>query len=161
VEEIHALQGAESPRADVIEISGLLLEEVPQENVLAISGPVLEEVHTLPGDELPEENVVAISGPVVEEVHTLQGAKLPQENVKAISGPTVEEVLKTAATCKKRKLTNYEVDCELCGNTHGRSKYKCPVYGKKCKECGKENHFAVTRRTSTEQRHNTQHMYTM
>ncbi|XP_030223386.1 ETS-related transcription factor Elf-1 isoform X1 [Gadus morhua] len=155
VEEIHALQGAESPRADVIEISGLLLEEVPQENVLAISGPVLEEVHTLPGDELPEENVVAISGPVVEEVHTLpgaelpqeydiaisgpvveevhtlQGAKLPQENVKAISGPTVEEVLKTAATCKKRKLTNYEVDCELCGNTHGRSKYKCPVYVRK------------------------------
>ncbi|XP_056456784.1 ETS-related transcription factor Elf-1 isoform X1 [Gadus chalcogrammus] len=131
VEEIHALQGAESPRLDVIEISGLLLEEVPQENVLAISGPVLEEVHTLPGDELPEENVIAISGPVVEEVHTLQGAELPQENVKAISGPTVEDVLKTAATCKKRKLTNYEVDCELCGNTHGRSKYKCPVYVRK------------------------------
>uniref|UniRef100_A0A8C7YWC8 Gypsy retrotransposon integrase-like protein 1 n=1 Tax=Oryzias sinensis TaxID=183150 RepID=A0A8C7YWC8_9TELE len=34
-------------------------------------------------------------------------------------------------------------DCKFCGKSHDRNKVKCPAYGKKCKKCGKENHFAV------------------
>ena len=33
-------------------------------------------------------------------------------------------------------------DCEFCGYKHIRSKEKCPAWGKTCKKCNGENHFA-------------------
>ncbi|XP_030853177.1 uncharacterized protein K02A2.6-like [Strongylocentrotus purpuratus] len=35
------------------------------------------------------------------------------------------------------------IKCKFCGNTHRRKKEECPAYGKMCKKCGKENHFAI------------------
>ena len=34
------------------------------------------------------------------------------------------------------------IRCKFCGNEHERLKEKCPAYGKTCKKCHQENHFA-------------------
>lgn len=41
--------------------------------------------------------------------------------------------------------------CNFCGRTHERDKNKCPAFGKRCKKCGKENHFAVKCKTKHNQ----------
>ncbi|CAL8308059.1 unnamed protein product [Arctogadus glacialis] len=90
VEEVHTLQGAEAPRADVI----------------AISGAKVEEIHALQGAESPRADVIAISGAKVEEIHALQGAESPRADVIEISrllleewrGCNIDELLSTTHT---------------------------------------------------------------
>lgn len=45
-----------------------------------------------------------------------------------------------------------EISCKFCGKMHDRQKMKCPAFGKRCKKCGKENHFAVTCRSKVSHR---------
>lgn len=40
-------------------------------------------------------------------------------------------------------------ECDFCGKKHTWGKDKCPAYGKACKKCGKQNHFAVKCRATT------------
>ena len=35
------------------------------------------------------------------------------------------------------------IQCKFCGRKHQCKKELCPAYGKKCKNCGKSNHFAI------------------
>lgn len=35
------------------------------------------------------------------------------------------------------------IKCKFCRKTHRRTTEECPAYGKMCKKCGKENHFAI------------------
>lgn len=75
-------------------------------------------------------------------IQLCRAAEWSRENCKAIAGHTVEEVHAVqGASCPQQKEST--VDCKFCGKTHERSKQKCPAFGKKCKKCGKENHFAV------------------
>ncbi|XP_055492867.1 uncharacterized protein K02A2.6-like [Leucoraja erinacea] len=74
-------------------------------------------------------------------LHICRATELSRENSRTLQGQTVEEVhaLKQA---EERQKDN-EILCKFCGRTHERNKKKCPAFGKKCKRCGKENHFAV------------------
>ena len=40
-------------------------------------------------------------------------------------------------------------ECKFCGCKHKQKKGKCPVYGQTCLLCGKPNHFAVKRKSTT------------
>ncbi|KAK5866505.1 hypothetical protein PBY51_020693 [Eleginops maclovinus] len=78
-----------------------------------------------------------------------RATELSRENSKTIEGSTVEEVhiVKQIARQDKNMDT---VSCMFCGKTHERNKAKCPAFGKRCKKCGKENHFAVRCKSNTE-----------
>lgn len=49
-----------------------------------------------------------------------------------------------------KKTKDNKICCMFCGKIHERNKNKCPVFGKKCKKCGKENHFAAKSKSRTE-----------
>lgn len=70
-----------------------------------------------------------------------RATELSRENSKTLQGQTVEEVHALKQT--EVKLKENEIQCKFCGKTHERNKKKCPAFGKKCKKCGKENHFAA------------------
>ena len=65
---------------------------------------------------------------------------------------TIDEVqrdlIKTKRIESKRKKHGHssretdEVQCKFYGKKHQREKRKCPAFGKNCKKCGKQNHFA-------------------
>lgn len=42
----------------------------------------------------------------------------------------------------KPKTLSVVQECKFCGQSHLRTKEKCPAFGKMCKKCGKPNHFA-------------------
>ena len=42
----------------------------------------------------------------------------------------------------KRNTSGRKISCKYCGGIHKHKKEKCPAYGKSCKQCGKQNHFA-------------------
>lgn len=71
--------------------------------------------------------------------------EISREHIKTIEGQTVEEVQALQQRIKTNKFT--EISCTFCGRTHKRQKAKCPAFGKSCRKCGKENHFAVTCRS--------------
>ncbi|KAI4887128.1 hypothetical protein NFI96_019030, partial [Prochilodus magdalenae] len=75
-------------------------------------------------------------------VQLCRAAELSRENAKTISGPTMEEVHAVQRPVLHKQAVE-SVDCKFCGKLHEKSKQKCPAYGKKCKKCGKENHFAA------------------
>ena len=77
-----------------------------------------------------------------------RATELSKENNKTIQGKTVEEI--HAMEKNPRRDKKDEINCKFCGNTHEKNKLKCPAYGKKCKKCGKENHFAVKCKTKVE-----------
>ena len=77
-----------------------------------------------------------------------RATELSRENSRTLAGHTMEEVHMMKNTAKQDKGNT--VSCKFCGNTHERDKNKCPAYGKKCKKCGKENHFAVKCKTKQE-----------
>ena len=70
-----------------------------------------------------------------------RAAELSRENSKTLQGLTVEEVHALKYAGEKSK--DNEICCKFCGKTHERNKTKCPAFGKKCKKCGKDNHFAA------------------
>ncbi|XP_049903425.1 uncharacterized protein LOC126392184 [Epinephelus moara] len=72
-----------------------------------------------------------------------------RENSRTIEGNAVEEVHMVRHKAGQDKSLN-TVSCMFCGNTHERNKRKCPAFGKRCKKCGKENHFAVRCKSKTE-----------
>lgn len=70
-----------------------------------------------------------------------RAAELSRENSKTIQGKIVEEIHAIRKTPRRDRKD--EINCNFCGNLHEKNKNKCPAYGKKCKKCGKENHFAA------------------
>ena len=80
-------------------------------------------------------------------IQLCRAAELSRENVKTISGVKVEEVHAVQGPSHHRQPENI-IDCKFCGKSHERNKQKCPAYGKKCKKCGNENHFATKCKTS-------------
>lgn len=58
----------------------------------------------------------------------------------------VEEVLAVKHAVRKADGKS-TVNCKFCGKIHEKNKKKCPAYGKTCKHCGKNNHFAAMCRT--------------
>ncbi|KAK5853431.1 hypothetical protein PBY51_007214 [Eleginops maclovinus] len=84
-------------------------------------------------------------------IQLCRAAELSRENVKTISGPKVEEVHAIQRPGHFKHQAD-KVDCTFCGKSHERSKQKCPAYGKTCKKCGKENHFAAKCKASQQPR---------
>jgi hypothetical protein len=44
---------------------------------------------------------------------------------------------------RRQRQSTIQVECKYCGRKHEKSRDKCTAFGKKCKKCGKENHFAA------------------
>ena len=84
-------------------------------------------------------------------IQLCRASELSRENVKTISGPKVEEVHAIQRPGHYQQPAD-KVDCKFCGKSHERSKQKCPAYGKTCKKCGKENHFAAKCKASQQPR---------
>ncbi|KAF0024605.1 hypothetical protein F2P81_023407 [Scophthalmus maximus] len=84
-------------------------------------------------------------------IQLCRAAELSHKNSKAISELKVEEVHAVQGAARQRQTSN-TLECKFYGKTHERSKQKCPAYGKKCKKCGKDNHFAVKCRARPEQK---------
>lgn len=78
-------------------------------------------------------------------VQICRASELSRENSKTIQGKTEEEI--HAVKKSQRRDKRDEICCNFCGITHEKTKLKCPAFGKKCKKCGKENHFAVKCKT--------------
>lgn len=79
-------------------------------------------------------------------VQICRATQLSRENNRTIEGRVTEEVHAVKHAVRKEKHTS-TVNCKFCGKTHERNKLKCPAYGKKCKKCEKDNHFATMCRT--------------
>uniref|UniRef100_A0A3P9JTB0 ribonuclease H n=1 Tax=Oryzias latipes TaxID=8090 RepID=A0A3P9JTB0_ORYLA len=79
--------------------------------------------------------------------------EISREYNKTITGQTLEEL--HVVRQKERKSQEKGISCRYCGRTHERIKSKCPAYGKNCKKCGRENHFAITCRSKTVRKENT------
>ncbi|XP_028809432.1 uncharacterized protein K02A2.6-like isoform X2 [Denticeps clupeoides] len=75
-----------------------------------------------------------------------RATELSRENSRTIEGRVTEEVLAVKHAVRKDDGKS-TVNCKFCGKVHERSKKKCPAYGKKCKKCGKDNHFAALCKT--------------
>lgn len=79
-------------------------------------------------------------------IQVCRATELSRESSRTLAGgQTVEEVHMIKRTARQDR--DNTVSCKFCGNTHERDKNKCPAFGKRCKKCGKENHFAVRCKT--------------
>ena len=56
-----------------------------------------------------------------------------------------------SGTKSSNEKTSFLSKCKLCGNSHVRDREKCPAFGKSCKKCGIDNHFATVCRASNYQ----------
>ncbi|KAL7857277.1 hypothetical protein SRHO_G00161760 [Serrasalmus rhombeus] len=81
-------------------------------------------------------------------VQLCRATELSRENRRTLEGRTVEEVHMVKTYASKDKEDN--ISCKFCGKRHERNKKKCPAFGKKCKKCGRDNHFAAMCKTRTE-----------
>ncbi|XP_023815343.1 uncharacterized protein K02A2.6-like isoform X2 [Oryzias latipes] len=79
--------------------------------------------------------------------------EISREYNKTITGQTLEEL--HVIRQKEKKSQERGISCRYCGRLHERIKSKCPAYGKNCKKCGRENHFAITCRSKTVRKENT------
>ncbi|XP_026737908.1 uncharacterized protein LOC113501095 isoform X1 [Trichoplusia ni] len=96
-------------------------------------------------DRLLRESDLTLS----KAIQICKAAELAEEQVKKIAN---EPGMSNAVQSIKKKNVNQDknkkrdgqkekkFDCSRCGFQH--SERKCPAYGKKCKKCGKMNHFA-------------------
>ena len=50
-----------------------------------------------------------------------------------------------------KEKTSVLSKCKFCGNSHVRDREECPAFGKTCKKCGIDNHFATVCRASNYQ----------
>ena len=85
-------------------------------------------------------------------VQLCRAAELSRENCRTIAGPTMEEEVHAVSGggAARQNYTRNTVECKFCGRTHERDKRKCPAFGKKCKTCGKDNHFSIVCRSVPE-----------
>lgn len=85
-------------------------------------------------------------------IRICRAAELSRQNSKAIAGAAVEEVHAVRQGARlDRHPPGSMITCRFCGKDHEKNKQKCPAFGKKCKKCGKPNHFAVKCRAQLRQ----------
>ena len=75
-----------------------------------------------------------------EEVHSLR-KKVPQHQIKDTM---------RASNQQEKQMGERMIQCKFCGKTQLQDKLKCPAWGKQCASCGKQNHFAVTCRSKSQ-----------
>ena len=74
-------------------------------------------------------------------------ARATIRDIQRQSTDVVHKIIKTgkqtAAKDSSSKPDAKIIQCKFCGRKHQCKKELCPAYGKKCKNCGKSNHFAI------------------
>ena len=74
-------------------------------------------------------------------------ARTTIRDIQRQSANAVDEINKTgkqeAVKDSSSKPDTKNIQCKFCGRKHQCKKEFCPAYGKKCKNCGKSNHFAI------------------
>ena len=48
----------------------------------------------------------------------------------------------------RRELNKDKVSCTYCRGVHAQGRHQCPAHGKKCRSCGKLNHFQIVCKSS-------------
>ena len=80
-----------------------------------------------------------------------KGVEAAKVRVKTMAGSADSQVNRIQApkSTKQKRSTHHKrhtggpkIACKYCGGMHEHKKEKCPAYGKSCKKCGKQNHFA-------------------
>lgn len=67
--------------------------------------------------------------------------KVPQHQIKDTTRVSNQQ---------EKQMGERMIQCKFCGKTHLQDKLKCPAWGKQCGSCGKQNHFAVTCRSKSQ-----------
>ena len=84
-------------------------------------------------------------------------ARATIRDIQRQSTDVVHKIIKagkqTAVKDSSSKPDAKIIQCKFCGRKHQCKKELCPAYGKKCKNCGKSNHFAI-KRTKREKKTN-------
>ena len=88
--------------------------------------------------EISEQQLQQI-GNKMEDVHFTRKKNYATKKAQQSSG--TDYAVKRNADKAKKTNKNYG-KCKYCGRDHEFDKRKCPAYGKSCKICGKNNHFA-------------------
>eukprot|EP00794_Sanderia_malayensis_P013665 gene13665-15094_t len=74
-------------------------------------------------------------------------ARATIRDIQRQSTDVVHKISKTRKQTAVRDLSSKSdakiIQCKFCGRKHQCKKELCPAYGKKCKNCGKSNHFAI------------------
>lgn len=66
------------------------------------------------------------------------------ENAAVHSQAIKPEVVNAVSAKSRKKRPNNKVsDCKFCGRRHILKKELCPAFGKKCRICKEDNHFAI------------------
>ena len=70
---------------------------------------------------------------------TIRDIQRQSADIHKISKTGKQKVVKDSSSRFDAKI----IQCKCCGRRHQCKKDLCPAYGKKCKICGKSNHFAI------------------
>ncbi|XP_024889360.1 uncharacterized protein LOC112465838 [Temnothorax curvispinosus] len=75
-----------------------------------------------------------------------RAAEVSKDQAKSLQGDKAEiDSIRKKVQQKSSKFKGKDAatkfDCRRCGTNHGPR--ECPAYGKKCKKCGKLNHYAI------------------
>lgn len=99
-------------------------------------------------DKILQERLLRIEDLNLQKaIDYCRAAEVSKAQARNLQGDKAEiDSLHKKKTQKFNKVRGKEniqkFDCTRCGTRHGPR--KCPAYGKKCKKCGKLNHFAVS-----------------
>jgi hypothetical protein len=72
-----------------------------------------------------------------------RSAEATASQVNAMGAREEVHSLKHKQGDRRQRQSTIQVECKYCGRKHEKSRDKCTAFGKKCKKCGKENHFAA------------------
>lgn len=93
-------------------------------------------------------------------IQMCRASELSRENSKAIAGAEEVHALTHALThASKKERVKDTIECRYCGKTHEWNKRKCPAFGKKCKKCGRDNHFATVCKSKQEMEKKGKHVH--
>ncbi|GAA6080762.1 uncharacterized protein LOC121847580 [Tachysurus ichikawai] len=99
---------------------------------------------------LSEKNLTLLTA--IEMCRTAEQIAMHMRAMDAACMPTVAETVHTVARKPFRpnqrmqsnspRLLDTSKTCRYCGNVHSRGRDYCPAFGKTCRLCGTDNHFA-------------------
>ena len=70
-----------------------------------------------------------------KQIKKLHETQTSEEAINAVKDNKTE-------TGRRETWREAKVRCKYCGGTHQRKKELCPAFGSRCRNCGRDNHFA-------------------
>lgn len=118
--------------------------EAAREKLLAIEDATLDRVTQMcRAMELTSKQLRDLNGDSSTTVHVIANKYTQRQRPSSSSGKS---------TSSSRAPDTF--DCKRCGRSHGPK--ECPAYGKKCKNCNREGHWAAVCRSASTSNSNQQ-----